>query len=247
MDPDSTTLQAAARLEGQSRHDALLLSRIASASWFAGQTPDMVEAKVRDIVDRATAAGQVPVLVAYNIPFRDCALYSAGGASNGAAYLAWIKGFAAGIGERNAIVILEPDGLGIIPWHRTLDGTVESCQPAGQDSRAADARYEQLRGAVAILVGLPNTRVYLDGTGSIWLAPGEAVNRLIKADVARTTGFFLNVSNFESDARVVPVRAGSATASPLSRAAPSTRATVPANMRLRISGSCDMGGDRRSV
>ncbi len=204
VDPDSTTLQAAARLEGQSRHDALLLSRIASASWFAGQTPDMVEAKVRDIVDRATAAGQVPVLVAYNIPFRDCALYSAGGASNGAAYLAWIKGFAAGIGERNAIVILEPDGLGIIPWHRTLDGTVESCQPAGQDSRAADARYEQLRGAVAILVGLPNTRVYLDGTGSIWLAPGEAVNRLIKADVARTTGFFLNVSNFESDARVVP-------------------------------------------
>ena len=72
-DPGSTTSQAAARLEGQSRHDALLLSRIASASWFAGQTPDRVEAKVRDIVDRATAAGQVPVLVAYNIP---CLLYT---------------------------------------------------------------------------------------------------------------------------------------------------------------------------
>ena len=204
VDPDSTTVQAAARLEDQSRHDALLLSRIASASWFAGGTPEMVEAKVRGIVDRATTAGQVPVLVAYNIPFRDCALYSAGGASDGAAYLAWVKGFAAGIGERHAIVILEPDGLGIIPWHRTLDGKVEHCQPAGQDSRAADARYEQLRGAVAILAGLPNVRVYLDGTGSSWLAPGEAANRLIKADVARTNGFFLNVSNFESDARVVP-------------------------------------------
>ena len=204
VDPDSTTVQAAARLEDQSRHDALLLSRIASASWFAGGTPEMVEAKVRGIVDRATTAGQVPVLVAYNIPFRDCALYSAGGASDGAAYLAWVKGFAAGIGERHAIVILEPDGLGIIPWHRTLDGKVEHCQPAGQDSRAADARYEQLRGAVAILAGLPNVRVYLDGTGSSWLAPGEAANRLIKADVARTNGFFLNVSNFESDARVIP-------------------------------------------
>jgi len=204
VDPHSTTKLAVAGLEGQAGRDALLLSRIASASWFTSGTPEIVEAKVRDLVDRATAAGQVPVLVAYNIPYRDCALYSAGGARDGAAYLAWMKGFAAGIGERQAIVILEPDGLGIIPWHRTLDGTVEHCQPAGQDSRAADARYEQLRGAVAILAGLPKARVYLDGTGSSWLAPGEAANRLIKADVARTAGFFLNVSNFESDARVVP-------------------------------------------
>ena len=79
VDPDSTTAQAASRLEGQPRHDAMLLSRIASASWFAGGTPEMVEARVRDIVDRATATGQTPILVAYNIPFRDCALYSAGG------------------------------------------------------------------------------------------------------------------------------------------------------------------------
>ncbi len=164
----------------------------------------MVEARVREIVDRATAAGQVPVLVVYNIPFRDCALYSAGGASDGAAYLSWIEGFAAGIGEHQVIVILEPDGLGIIPWHGTLNGTVEHCQPAGQDSRASDARYAQLRGAVSILTSLPNVRLYLDGTGSSWLAPGEAASRLIKADVERATGFFLNVSNFESDARVVP-------------------------------------------
>lgn len=61
-----------------------------------------------------------------------------------------------------------------------------------------------MRGAVAILAALPNVRVYLDGTGSSWLAPGEAANRLIKADVARAAGFFLNVSNFESDARVIP-------------------------------------------
>ena len=89
-----------------------LLSRIASAPWFAHGTPEMVEAKVREIVDRAMAVGQVPVLVAYNIPFRDCALYSADGASDGAAYLAWVKGFAAGIGERKAIVILEPEPAG---------------------------------------------------------------------------------------------------------------------------------------
>ncbi|XVJ64413.1 MAG: glycoside hydrolase family 6 protein [Sphingopyxis sp.] len=203
VDPNSTVKQAAARLEGQARDDALLLSRFAAGSWLTSGTPDVVEARVRDIVDRATAAGQVPVLIAYNIPFRDCALYSAGGAADSAAYRAWIEGFAAGIGAREAIVILEPDGLGVIPWHRTLGGTVEHCQPAGQDDRAADERYAQLRGAVAILSALPDVRLYLDGTGSSWLAPGEAAHRLIKADVARATGFFLNVSNFESDARVV--------------------------------------------
>ena len=72
----------------------------------------------------------MPVLVAYNLPFRDCAQYSAGGAADTAAYKAWIDGFAAGIGDRAATVILEPDGLGIIPHYTTLDGNVEWCQPA---------------------------------------------------------------------------------------------------------------------
>lgn len=204
VDTQGSAAQAAARLEGQSGRDALLLSRIASAPWLTDGTPETVQAKVRDIVDRGASKGQVPVLVAYNIPFRDCALYSAGGAADGEAYLSWIQGFAAGVGEREAIVILEPDGLGIVPWNTTLAGAVENCRPEGQGPAASDARYEQLRGAVAVLAALPRVRLYLDGTGSSWLAPGEAASRLIKADVARTAGFFLNVSNFESDARVVP-------------------------------------------
>ena len=204
VDPDSTTAQAAKRLEGQPARGALLLSRIPSGAWFANGTPDIVEAKVREIVDRAAARREVPILVAYNIPFRDCALYSAGGAADGAAYLAWIRGFAAGIGDREAIVILEPDGLGVIPWHHTLEEKVENCRPDGRDHSAADARYDQLRGAVAILSALPQARLYLDGTGSSWLSPGEAASRLIKADVGQAKGFFLNVSNFESDERVVP-------------------------------------------
>ena len=44
----------------------------------------------------------VPVLVAYNVPNRDCSQYSAGGARNGRAYRAWIDGFARGIGDRPA-------------------------------------------------------------------------------------------------------------------------------------------------
>lgn len=204
VDQGSTTVDAAERLEGSAKRDAARLSRVPSGSWFAYGTPELVEAGVRDVVDRAARAGQIPVLVAYNIPYRDCALYSAGGAVDGRAYLAWIRGFAAGIGDRVAIVILEPDGLGVIPWHRTLAGEGEACRPEGQDISAAEQRYAQLRGAVDILSALPKARIYLDGTGSSWLAPGEIASRLIKADVARVEGFFLNVSNFESDERVVP-------------------------------------------
>lgn len=204
VDDRSTTVQAAERLEGAARADALQLARFPSATWLAYGTPEIAEAMARDVTERAAAKGQMPVLVAYNIPYRDCALYSAGGAADGAAYLAWIAGLARGVGDRPAIIVLEPDGLGVIPWHRNLAGDLEGCRPEGQDESAAVRRYAQLRGAVAILAALPKARVYLDGTGSSWLAPGEIASRLIRADVAKVAGFFLNVSNFESDARVVP-------------------------------------------
>ncbi|MGN6689849.1 MAG: glycoside hydrolase family 6 protein [Sphingopyxis sp.] len=204
VDDRSTTANAARRLEGSDRDDALRLSKIPSGSWLAYGSPDLVEGIARDIVSRAAAQRRLPVLVAYNIPYRDCALYSAGGAIDSAAYRAWILGLARGIGDYPAIVILEPDGLGVIPWHRTLSGEIEGCRPEGQDEAAAARRYEELRGAVAILSALPGVSIYLDGTGSSWLAPGETASRLIKADVAKVSGFFLNVSNFESDRRVVP-------------------------------------------
>lgn len=204
VDARSTTADAAERLEGAVRDDALRLSKIPSASWLAYGSPEFVEGKVRDIVNRASAKEQLPVLAIYNIPYRDCALYSAGGAIDSSAYREWILGLARGIGDRSAIVILEPDGLGVIPWHRTLGGDIEGCRPEGQDEAAAARRYEELRGAVAILSERPGVKIYLDGTGSSWLAPGEIASRLIKADVAKVAGFFLNVSNFETDDRVIP-------------------------------------------
>jgi endoglucanase len=87
------------------------------AVWFTKGTPKTVLQDVRNTVQRAADKGTVPVLVAYNIPFRDCAQFSAGGATTVPAYKAWIDGFAAGIGSGNAVVILEPDSLGIIPWY----------------------------------------------------------------------------------------------------------------------------------
>ncbi|MDW4572047.1 glycoside hydrolase family 6 protein [Microbacterium sp. M3] len=198
VNPWSTTLEAAQSLSGQARDDAQLLGSIPSADWFTSGTPAEVEAAVDAVVTAAAAQGRMPLLVAYNLPFRDCAQYSAGGAAGTAEYLAWIDGFAAGIGDRPAAVILEPDGLGIIPHYVTLDGVAEWCQPAEvpADTAAAD-RFAQLNGAVDAIGALPAASVYLDGTGSSWLNVGEISDRLLKGGVERADGFFLNASNYQ--------------------------------------------------
>ena len=198
LSPWSTTLEAAQNLTGQARADAQLLGSIPSADWFTEGTPAEVKAAVDEVVSAAAVQGRMPVLVAYNVPFRDCAQYSAGGARDTAAYQAWIDGFVAGIGDRPATVILEPDGLGIIPHYTTLDGLLDSCQPAeAPAATAASERFAQLNYAVDAIAGLPAASVYLDGTGASWLNVGEISDRLLKAGVQRADGFFLNASNYQ--------------------------------------------------
>jgi endoglucanase len=173
------------------------------AVWFTAGTPKSVKQDVRRITKRATAKRTVPVLVAYNIPFRDCAQFSAGGATTRAEYEAWIDGFAAGIAKRRAIVILEPDGLGIIPWYDpygSADGsdTLEWCQPAEADpATAASERFAMLNHAVDVFATLPNVTTYLDGTHSAWLGSGDIAERLVLAGVDDAAGFYLNVSNYQ--------------------------------------------------
>ncbi|WP_210508182.1 glycoside hydrolase family 6 protein [Naasia sp. SYSU D00057] len=203
VNPHSTTLDAAKKLKGQAKEDAQLLGGYASATWFTSGTPKQVEKDVSTVVKAADKDGAVPVLVAYNLPYRDCAQYSAGGAADTAEYQAWIDGVVAGIGDRDAAVILEPDGLGIIPWYTNLDGTLEWCQPADLDpATAAASRFAQLNYAVDALSALPNTVVYLDGTHNGWLNVGDASDRLLKAGVQNADGFFLNVSNYQYTANL---------------------------------------------
>ncbi len=168
------------------------------AAWFTQGTPASVEHDVHVTVSRARNQG-TPVLVAYNIPFRDCAQFSAGGATNATEYAAWIDGFAKGIGNQPAIVILEPDGLGIIPWFTSYySAGPDWCQPAEADPATAAAdRFAMLKAAVARLKQQPGVKVYLDATHASWLGVGEIAHRLMLAGVDQTAGFFLNVSNYQ--------------------------------------------------
>lgn len=190
------------------------------AVWLTGGTPVEVEKSVKTTVKQAALEKRVPVLVAYNLPFRDCAQYSAGGAADTAAYEAWIDGLASGLGTAKAVVILEPDGLGIIPYNTTIFGATEWCQPTvtAEDGTTTpapgaspEARYEQLQYAVAALKAkAPGASVYLDGTHAGWLGVGEAAYRINKAShdpvtgaALGSTGFYLNTSNFQTTAQSV--------------------------------------------
>jgi endoglucanase len=198
-------LMRAHKLRDARKLDALI--NTPHAVWFTGGTPSEVKRSVRQTMKDADDQHRLPVLVAYNLPYRDCSQYSQGGAADSASYADWIEGFAQGIGKGKATVILEPDGIGIIPYNTTINGQEEWCKPTAVDTSgntvpapgASPAeRYAQLNAAVSTLAKrAPRAMVYLDAGHSAWMGPGEAAYRLIKAGVANAHGFFLNVSNYQ--------------------------------------------------
>ena len=98
------------------------------AVWLVGGTPKEVKKQVKDTMQAAARERKTPIFVLYNLPFRDCAGYSAGGALDTAAYKAWIDAVAQGIGKSSALLMLEPDGVGIIPNNTTIYGAQEWCK-----------------------------------------------------------------------------------------------------------------------
>lgn len=150
------------------------------AQWFGGWSGDILTA-VGNAVNTASSAGAVPVLVAYNIPQRDCGGLSSGGATV-AGYKAWIAAFANGLAGRKAVVILEPDAL-----------TQMDCLSSADQS----TRIDLIQYALSVLKAQPNAAVYLDGGHSAWKSPSDQAARLTQANVAGADGFVLNVSNFQ--------------------------------------------------
>jgi endoglucanase len=190
VNPDSRAArQAVAWEERGRRHEAALLRRIAeqpTATWISGG--GRAEEQVRTITEAAARQGRLPVLAAYNIPHRDCGLYSSGGARDADAYREWIRAVAAGIGDRRAVVVLEPDAVPQI---------VAGCGIAGHDGETA--RLRLLKEAVSTLGALPGVRLYLDAGNPGWIPDPDRVAAALKAaGVDQADGFALNVSNFHT-------------------------------------------------
>ncbi|MHA6796009.1 glycoside hydrolase family 6 protein [Pseudonocardia bannensis] len=150
--------------------------------WVTGDAAE-AQAQTRDYVDRAEATGQRPLLVAYNIPHRDCGSFSGGGAPDAAYYRDWVSAMAAGLGGRPSTVILEPDAV-----PHELSGCV--------DGAVRDERYELLSEAVDTL-RQAGASVYLDAGNPGFISDVDALSgALERSGVRRADGFSLNVANF---------------------------------------------------
>ena len=165
-------------------------SRIAdrpAAVWFADYTPATITSRVRAVTSGGAAQDRVPVVVAYAVPERDCGGASQGGAPDLPAYDAWIDRFAAGLGSREVIVVLEPDSI-----------AQSDCLSAA----ARAGRFASLARAGRVLKAAnPRARVYYDAGHSGW-NPATQQAALLRqagaASAASSDGIFSNVSNFHT-------------------------------------------------
>lgn len=182
VDPSSPAKRQADAWRRSRPADAALMDKIAEqplAQWVGGWNVD-IGRDVSDAVSRITGARALPIFVAYNIPGRDCGQYSAGGADGANAYKQWIREFANGIGNRRAVVILEPDAL----------AGMTCLSP-----RLQQERFDLIHDAVQVLRAR-GAAVYIDAGHARWVPPGEMANRLNRAGIADANGFSLNISNF---------------------------------------------------
>jgi endoglucanase len=191
VDPNGNNATAQAAAWRSTRPiDAALMDTIANqpkAFWMGNWTADSQQA-ANDYVSRAAGAGKMGVIVAYNIPNRDCGSHSAGGASSHATYKSWIDGMATGIGGRRTVVIIEPDAIS------QLD-----CL----DPRGKQARLDSLSYAVTKLKA-SNAVAYLDAGNKGWIGAAETAGRLARANIGAADGFSLNVSNFYTANETMP-------------------------------------------
>ena len=183
VDPTSSPAAWVAANPGDQRA-AAIDSAIASkpiARWFGDWNTD-VEGDVRSYVDQARGSGAIPMLVAYNIPDRDCGNHSSGGAADFTQYQIWVDGFADGLGNGPAFIVLEPDAL-------ALNG----CAGSERNDAINDA-------VVTIKQECSSCQVYLDAGHSNWVSAPDMADRLQDAGVFQADGLATNVSNYNTTA-----------------------------------------------
>lgn len=193
VDPTTQAARWVALNPGDSRMP-VIRDRIASVPqgrWFTQNNTPLVAAQVSSYVGAAASAGKIPILIVYNIPNRDCGGLSSGGIQDHGAYRAWIDQVAAGLQNRPALIILEPDVLPIMT----------SCLSASQQ---AEVRASMAYAGKRLKAASSQARVYFDIGHSNWLSPSDAASRLVASDIANSAdGISTNVSNYRTTAAEV--------------------------------------------
>lgn len=191
LDAESTAARELRRMNATSSPTTLrtlrTISRYPSVNWWGGNDP-RVFAWVRYRVDDAARQGAVAQMVLFNLPHRGCNEPEMDGPTNAAGYKRFVTRFVRALGRSRAIIIVEPDSLGLA-----------SCLPKPLRLE----RYRLVKWAVHQLQR-QGSWTYIDIGHSRWLTVRQAANRLRASGIQEATGFSLNVSNFRPNAELVP-------------------------------------------
>ncbi len=188
-DPGSAAASAAAQAEADGDTAAAAtyqrVAEVPQGFWLTPEEypPGEVGAAVEEVVGAAADRGDLPVLVVYGIPDRDCTGgFSAGGLS-AEQYGPWVDEIATSAGSAGAAVaIVEPDAL----------ASAVDCADLEQRVALIKAAVDSLREA--------GVTTYVDGGHSDWVRPTELAPLLEEVGVTTVRGFATNVSNFQTDA-----------------------------------------------
>ena len=160
---------ASLRAQGRQRQ-AALVERIASQPRFAWFGTFAGPDRIFEYVDRARAAGKVPLIALFNVESREC--------QDLAAARRFYDEAARAIGKRRAIVAFEPDSLGTMPG-----------------PRSARACYNAIRYGLGVFSRLPNTWTFMEAGASDWEGASRMAPKLRRVGVCRVKGILLNATH----------------------------------------------------
>ena len=192
VDPQSSAAMQAVQWQTSRPDDARAMQLLAQqpmAKWLT--SADSLDAELDAYIAAAAARDETAVFVLYNIPNRDCGLYSSGGAASIEEYQAFVTAFANRIKTVKAAVIVEPDAIANIAVNGDDDN---ECLSSAQ-------RQEYLGGLKHAVSSLKaaGASVYIDAGNSGWVRDISRLALVLKqANIDMADGFSLNVSNFRT-------------------------------------------------
>lgn len=182
FDPGTNADAAVLRLRDHG-HDAEadLVQKIADQPigiWLGTWTNDPT-GQVKSVAENSAKAQQIALFIVYNIPGRDCGLWSAGGLPEDQ-YLGWIQKLADGVVPGSVVwFILEPDAL---PQLGSCDGQGDRVHLLSEAARILDEA---------------GGRVFIDAGHSSWQPAQVMADRIGQVGTEHLTGFATNTSNYQ--------------------------------------------------
>lgn len=178
--PKPAVANSLSRLSSADQRIISEIQSLPSSIWLNGDAYETND-WIRGLFTQADASQTVPTFVLYNVPYRDCGSYSSGGAAQAAEYRGWVDRLVSVFGDRQFILVIEPDALAML-----------NCLTAAQQTE----RVALIRYAAEKFGALPNGLVYIDAGHPFWVSAQEMKTRLERAGIGFVRGFSLNVSNY---------------------------------------------------